>query len=302
MTRAHQARDWELAVGSGKELVEAVAKMVLDARGEPFGNATDFPALINAAHRALARQPGHGLASDPPVREMAQAAKSAVLAVGELRNTHGTGHGRVRAPDVVTEHAYVTADASLLWVRWALRRLDVIVNGRVSDIVRDLRVDSFRRGDLARRLEAADLGSLEETEQHRLGVAVGQRAARATINVLEDGVIAPAVARLPIPYRSGVVEGAFISSDGYLQSTLPLIRGALALLRGLREADAEATVERVLESAREADISYAFDADSRHAVTQDLMSEAVHFSAPIRDGLRWLSDWIDPPLSPPVGV
>jgi len=152
MERARSAGDWELVVGSSKELAEAVAKMVLDARGESFGSASKFPELVNAAHNVLGRQPGEGLADDQITGDVAASAKKIVLRVAELRGTLGTGHGRTRPPDVVAEHAEITADAAVLWSRWTLRRLDAIVDGRVSDVVRDLWSQTFYKGDVAGRL------------------------------------------------------------------------------------------------------------------------------------------------------
>jgi Abortive infection C-terminus len=184
MARARSEEDWELAVGSAKELVEAVSKMVLEARGESFGNASIFPALVSTAHAALGRQPGPDLADDHVTRDIAASAKKIVLGVADLRGTHGTGHGRTRPPEVLPEHAEITADAATLWARWALRRLDAVVDGRLSDIVRDLWNKTFYKGDLARRLAAANIPALEVAEQRRLGLAVGQRSARGTFVVL----------------------------------------------------------------------------------------------------------------------
>ncbi|MCA1832900.1 MAG: abortive infection family protein [Actinobacteria bacterium] len=293
MARARSDRDWELAIGSAKELAEAIAKMVLDARGEPFGNGSDFPWLINAAHLALHRQPGEDLANDPPMRAMAGSAKKIVLAVGEIRGSHGTGHGRTRTPDVVAEHAEVTADAALLWARWALRRLDVIVDGRVTDIVRDLRDKTFYKRDLARRLAAADIPSLDAAEQHRLGVVVGQRAARATINVLDEGLVDPTVVTWPEPYRAGAFEGAFIDPDGYILSTGAVTRAAIALLRSL-ESDAEAVVQRVAERAHDADFAYGFGLEDRTSVADVLADGAGNFEGLIAAALKEIADRIRP--------
>ena len=43
MADACARRDWQLAVGSAKDLAESVAKIVLDVRGETYGNAISFP-------------------------------------------------------------------------------------------------------------------------------------------------------------------------------------------------------------------------------------------------------------------
>lgn len=74
----------------------------------------------------------------------------------------------------------------------------------------------FSKGVLAARLAAANVPALEESEQRRLGVAVGQRAARETFTVRIDGIDACAQdpGRWPDPYREGVTEGLFINEDG----------------------------------------------------------------------------------------
>lgn len=70
----------------------------------------------------------------------------------------------------------------------------------------------------------------EPAELRRLGLAIGQRAARGTFTVLEEGMTALALTEVPSPYRLRVAEGAFINPDGYLRSTVPATRGVLALL------------------------------------------------------------------------
>ncbi len=86
---ARSGGDHELTVGSAKELIECVAKIVLDARGIAFGNATSFPKLVNAAHATLDRQPGTGLAMDPPVRDIAQAVKQVNLRTADSGGSLG---------------------------------------------------------------------------------------------------------------------------------------------------------------------------------------------------------------------
>ncbi|MFX9031458.1 hypothetical protein ABTN13_20125, partial [Acinetobacter baumannii] len=83
----------------------------------------------------------------------------------------------------------------------------------------------------------------------RLGLAVGQRAARATFTVLEDGVESAAALAAPLAYRLGVLEGVFLDPDGYVRSTLGSTRGALNILRTLDEADACGALDKVLAAA-----------------------------------------------------
>jgi|tagenome__1003787_1003787.scaffolds.fasta_scaffold20986931_3 hypothetical protein len=136
---------------------------------------------MTKAHRLRDRQSGEGLAMDPPVRDIATAAKRISIEVSSLRRSYGTAHGRVVPADTIAEHAELAADAAVLWCRWALRRLDFIVEGRSVDLLRDLREGTLYRGDLRRRLIAADITSLSLDEQRRLGITVGRRAFPANV-------------------------------------------------------------------------------------------------------------------------
>ena len=256
MRRAHSSSDWSLVVGTAKELCEAVAKQVIEARG---GLApTKYDALLTEAHRLIDRQPGEGLASDESIRAVAGAVKRIAIEVGALRRSHGTGHGRTVSPEVLAEHAEVALESALLWCRWALRRLDVVVEGRAVDLVRDLRQASFFKGDLARRLIAADLPSLEVEEQRRLGLAVGRRASRQTFNVLEEGVVAAAGdGPWTSDYRQGVVEGVFIDEDGHVRITAPAVTAATRVLAVLEPEVARQVVQRITRAIEDAEVSYA---------------------------------------------
>jgi hypothetical protein len=258
--RAHSDRDWSLVIGSAKELCEAVAKQVVEARGEVIPRSVSYDSILTMAHRLLDRQPGEGLAADPPVRDLTTATKRIAIEVGRLRSTHGTGHGRVVRPDATAEHAELALDAAVLWCRWALRRLDVIVEGRAIDLLQDLREGTFRRGDLRRRLLAADLPGLPQEDQRRLGVAVGRRSSRRTVNVLEEGFKAAATeGPWTQAYREGLIEGAFIGEDGYVRVTGPSAAAAIEILTLMEPEVAIEAVERIDSRMFEAVLSYAVD-------------------------------------------
>jgi hypothetical protein len=112
-------------------------------------------------------------------------------------------------------------DGALLWIRWALRRLQFLLIGDLQPLLADLRGSTFRRGDLATRLQAANLPDLPPDDQRLLGVAVGQRAALNTFTVRIDGVEACAtsedVASWPPDYREGVTEGLFLDHFGQIR-------------------------------------------------------------------------------------
>jgi hypothetical protein len=235
LQRASLSPDWPLMIGSAKELAEALARIVLEARGETVESKAELPRLLTRAHLVLDRQPGVGLASDSPVREVAQGLKTMIAQLPELRNRYGTGHGRAVSPDVVEEIASVTVEAAMLWCRWALRRLQHLIAGSPSGLVRDLREGAiFTRGLLRQRLIAANLSGMEPADQRLVGLAVAQRSMSGTFTVQEDGVeacaAAPDLRAWPAPYREGVVDGLFLDRSGYLDVNEWGARHAAAIL------------------------------------------------------------------------
>jgi hypothetical protein len=150
-----------------------------------------------------------------------RAARKLAGQLRELRNTYGTGHGRPALPIIEDEVLETCVDGALLWTRWALRRLQCLLIGDLQPLLADLRGSTFRRGDLATRLQAANQPDLPPDDQRLLGVAVGQRAALNTFTVRIDGVEACAtredVASWPPDYREGVAEGLFLDHFGQIR-------------------------------------------------------------------------------------
>jgi hypothetical protein len=213
--------DRPLIVGSAKELVEATARVVLEARGRPAGSAEDYEKVLAEAHRAIEHQIGPGVAADAAIRQAATLARKLAGVLRELRNAYGTGHGRAALRCVEDEVLETCVDGALLWTRWALRRLQLLLLGSLQPLIADLRGSTFGKGDLATRLAAADLPRLGPDDQRQLGVAVGQRAARNTFTVRIDGVEACAASQdevaWPPGYREGVVEGLFLDQFGQIR-------------------------------------------------------------------------------------
>lgn len=222
LIRAKAADDHALVVGSAKELCEAIGKVVIAARGGLASAAADLPEVVGTAHRLLDFQPGEGLATEPEARRVAQGLKSMMLGLGEMRNRHGTGHGRAVPSGVTSEHAELAFGAANLWSGWALRRLEPYLAGDVSGIVRDLEGSTFRSGNLNRRLRYAGLPSLPVEDQWRLGFAVAGRASRGTFVVAADGVdaVQPEDENAwPRGYVEGLITGLFFDANGYLEIT-----------------------------------------------------------------------------------
>lgn len=111
--------DRPLIVGSAKELVEATARIVLEARGDQPASDEDFDGALNSAHSKLLFQRGHSIAVHDRVRDAGTNAKEARLTTRPLRNAYGTGHGRATIPAIEDEVLETCVDGALLWTRWA---------------------------------------------------------------------------------------------------------------------------------------------------------------------------------------
>ena len=92
--------DPELAIGSTKELIESVLKTILDIHGAQLTN-DDMPKLLKRAQAALDIDPKDISDSKPgseSIRKLVSCLAQIIIAVTELRNLYGTGHGKSRAP------------------------------------------------------------------------------------------------------------------------------------------------------------------------------------------------------------
>jgi hypothetical protein len=215
--------DRSLVLGRAKELAECVGKVALTERGETPSSSITFPQLVNQAHTVLKRQPGRDLSHDPRLQALISGVMKIVKDVGEIRNSFGSGHGRQREPVVEQEMVDVVVPSTMLWVRWALGRIEPLIFGQPAALIRDLLGGtSFYRGDLAERLLAADLSNLEDAIQQRVGAAVAERAMRDTFNVRNEGVDACAesdsLTTWPLHYRRGLVEGLLFDQSGNVRT------------------------------------------------------------------------------------
>jgi hypothetical protein len=161
----------------------------------------------------LGRQPGEGLSDSTPLRDIAGGLKTIATQFAELRNAFGSGHGRSYEPEVVEEIIAFSVDAAVLWVRWALRRLEQQLYGALTPFINDPDHGIFYGQELANRLVPANVQELDEPDQRRLGVAVGQRAMRDAFLAKEQGVEACASGGLdqwPAGYRRGLLAGLLL--------------------------------------------------------------------------------------------
>lgn len=256
LCRSLDAGDVSQAFGDLKCLVEAVARVTLDIAGESVSPNDAFDSTVNRAHERLADQPGDSLARGGDFARVASQASKIARTLGSIRNQYGGGHGRARLPDVRDEMIDLTLDGSLMWVRWALRRLGLFSEGRPSVLIRDLVEEpkTFRAGVLRRRLEAANLPNLDEHHQQELGVAVGQRTMRNTFVVRADGLEpcldSDDLSTWPKGYRVGLLRGLWFDPDGYPTLTMRSLEEGLTVLDPLSDVAGllAEEVQRVIEA------------------------------------------------------
>jgi len=88
--------DPELAIGTAKEFVETISKTILIEKGIQLSGSEDLPKLVRLAMNEA--KPIGGIDVDNEtrvvVRKTLGSLSTLVQCVAELRNLHGTGHGR----------------------------------------------------------------------------------------------------------------------------------------------------------------------------------------------------------------
>jgi hypothetical protein len=192
LATAIAVKDAPLVVGSAKELVECVARVATTVEGVVTPSNADFAEVVNRAHVALDRQAGKGITRASDIRAIAQNAKEIVLSVKDLRNDFGTGHGRAEVKSIADEMVTLVVGGALLWVRWALTRLEHLILGAPDSLIAEL-ADSRAANpfESVLRAIALDVPGLDLVPQFRIdrnGKCVGRvDLARAVGRDLELG-------------------------------------------------------------------------------------------------------------------
>jgi hypothetical protein len=131
LTRLVRAEDDPaLALGSAKDLLEAIAKFVLDELSWPHGDKDDFHKLWHFARERLGLLPQAAGPAQAQVREILQSAWSIASKVNEMRNDHGTGHGRILPTGVTPEIAQMVIREACSVAELVLTTLDRQVGRR----------------------------------------------------------------------------------------------------------------------------------------------------------------------------
>lgn len=216
---ASASNDRPAVIGAAKDLIECIARCVLDATEQPLGDSAKFPKLIYEAQKALKRVAGPDIGVSEEVKAIANAAQTIATSVNAIRNEVGTGHGRARLPNIDDEMLAIVADATMLWCRWALRRLGHLLAGYPNLLLAEVNT-AVGRDTLQRHFNEVRMPHQPHDIQHAVGVAFGRQAAGGFGNAFVVGVRPaaqePDLDTFPVSYRLGLVEGMVINDEGRL--------------------------------------------------------------------------------------
>lgn len=119
--------DPALSIGTAKELLESVAKFVLEELGMPTNGMKNFNQLFYVARERLGILPQHVDKNVPGyehIRAIHQSSWDIAANVNELRNLQGTGHGRTLPSGVSEELAMLVVREACSVAEYMLRLLD----------------------------------------------------------------------------------------------------------------------------------------------------------------------------------
>lgn len=120
-----------LAIGTTKDLLESVAKFVLEELGAPVDRRNmDFNGLWYLARDRLGIHPqqlAEGTPASAPLRKILQSAWTIAEQVNELRKLQGTGHGRTLPTGVSQETAWLVVREACVVVEFSLASLDRVL-------------------------------------------------------------------------------------------------------------------------------------------------------------------------------
>lgn len=120
------------AIGSSKELVESVLKLILDDYDVAYGKGDDLMDLYKKVQRALKLNseavPENRKGSEAAVKTL-RALVTTIQSLAELRNQIGSGHGRTRRSPALTRHGRLAFNTSVALVEFLLDTWHVRRNG-----------------------------------------------------------------------------------------------------------------------------------------------------------------------------
>ncbi|WP_254607202.1 abortive infection family protein [Achromobacter mucicolens] len=117
--------DAALEIGTGKDLVEAIAAHIVLQKFGAYPSHANFPTLLGQAFVALGLATPHDAvqSGEPPQRRIERAMYELACGVNLLRNKQGTGHGRPWVPTATKADARAAIESMGLVGEFLLSRL-----------------------------------------------------------------------------------------------------------------------------------------------------------------------------------
>lgn len=265
--RAEAAGDVEGIIGACKEMIETVAKAVIDALGGTYGSDIEVPKLAKQAMEVLGIHPA-GLQERPSLRRISGGLVSVAVGIAELRNTDGTGHGRASPSDLDPSHATLARESATTWCSWTLGAAGRVLRERegldfaISGIAGG---QTFHTGELPKTLDALGLVSLSARDQHKTGVAVARRWNVGGTFLANTDVIEPmASGKLEYPpdFVAGVIEGLLLDQDGYVRSTKRNVDSLVEIANRLPPGSRDGAMSDLADRAEDAGLSLFIEDDA----------------------------------------
>jgi hypothetical protein len=265
--RADAAADLEGIIGASKDLVETVAKVVLDVLGQSYGSDTPVQKLASMSMKAL------GIAEDrPALQRLGGSMATAAGAIGELRNSDGTGHGRSVPSIINARHAEFARAAASAWCTWllALAEDKLADTSRFNKALNEIGGERvFRRGALKAYLVELQLDTAPHQVQRKLGLAVARRwTINSTFMPRLDVIdpLAEGTDDFPLAFQEGLIEGLLLDGDGRVRMDADDVRKAIEIAMRMRARVRQATLAQLADHIDEAAPAPSFDHDAQASI------------------------------------
>lgn len=265
--RASVAADAEGIVGASKDLVETVAKVVLDVVGQSYGSDTPVQKLASISMKSL------GISEErPALHRLGGSMATAAGAIGELRNSDGTGHGRSAPSTLNLRHAEFVWAAASAWCTWLLELAEdkLADESRFDTALADIGGERvFRRGALKAYLDELGLDAAPREVQRKLGLAVARRwTINSTFMPRLDVIdpLADGAEDFPLAFQEGLIEGLLLDKDGRARMGADDVRKAIEIAMRMRTKERQATLGQLADHVDEAAAAPSFGHDAQAAI------------------------------------
>lgn len=265
--RAAAAADLEGIIGASKDLVETVAKVVLDVLGQSYGSDTPVQKLASMSMKAL------GIPDErPALQRLGGSMATAAGAIGELRNSDGTGHGRSAPSAINARHAEFARAAASAWCTWmlALAEEKLADTSRFNSALVEIGGERvFRRGALKGYLDELQLDTAPHEVQRKLGLAVARRWTMNSTFMPRLDVIDPlaeGAEDFPLAFQEGLIEGLLLDKDGRVRMDTDDVRKAIEIAMRMRPRMRQATLVQLADHVDEAAAAPSFGHDAQASI------------------------------------